>query len=336
MTFKFYEILEIPKNCSQEDIKKSYKKLAIKHHPDKGGDEETFKKINEAYATLSDQQKREKYDMVGDEGWNNGEQVGGGVNVNDIFSHFFGGNPFMKMNTNMKKKMNDVIYEIEISLRECYFGIEKTLKINIENSCKNCVIKCGNCNGTGQVSRIINQGFFQLSTCSPCDQCRGSGFKYDENKKGTGCNCLSGVIHKEEIIHLKIPKGVHSGETYKYPGFGGQSTNPNDIPGDLVILVKVKEEGLFKRMGNNLLYKTSISFEESIVGKTITVEHFDKNLSIDISMFGIIKNNMKYFIKGFGINGADLIVEFEIKYPEGALSPEIREEFRNVFRKMAV
>ena len=326
MGHKFYQILGLDMNASADDIKKAYKKLAIQNHPDKGGNEEEFKKINEAYSILSDPEKKRMYDQFGDSGLENG--FGGmnmnmnGMNMNDLFSNIFG--------KQRPRTMDDIIYDLEISLKDCYFGCEKKLRINIDKKCSKCSGTCPQCGGRGTIPNIINQIFIQIATNSPCPKCEASGYC------STGCSeCSGGTIRKEEILHIPIRKGIKTGETFVFQEMGKQSFNPNIKPGNLVVLIRVNEkDSIFKRNGNNLVYKTSITLEDAIVGKDISIQHFEKPIEINTSLFGIIDPSMKYYMKGLGIDGADLELEFSVTFPKKVLNQETKDLFKLAFNSV--
>lgn len=344
MSFKFYDILGIPKNVSQDDIRKAYKKKAIKTHPDKGGNEEEFKKLTEAYEVLNDEEKRKIYDQVGDDGWSSQGQGGPNINPEEIFKSFFGGmfgqnnpfgfggNPFGPFNNQprqqQKRKMDDVIYNIEISMNDCYFGIRKNIKINIEKPCFKCMKQCDICKGSGVVIQITQRGPMNIRNQRPCDHCRGIGISH--NNECNECN-NQGKKQQEERIEMNIPRGVQSGFIFTFSGFGKQPMKEEDIPGDLIIQIIVNEKNtVFKRRGQDLIYETTISLKDAIVGTKLKIPHFTGDIFKDISEFGIIKEGKEYSIPKLGFDNANLILKFNIETPNKILSIEDKNKLFRV------
>lgn len=348
VSYNLYSILGVSKDCSKDELKKAYKQLAIKHHPDKGGDENKFKEISEAYQVLNDDEKRELYNRVGDEGLQQGLS-NNTVDPHDIFAQFFGnrgnnGFPFgdiFGMNRQQgrgtqRKKCRNLHHVIQITNKEAYFGLEKTIKIKLLKKCMKCISTCNMCQGSGQIHQMQRMGFITQMTTSTCNNCNGSGQAFKNN---TSCNECNGKIDKseEKIIKLEIQPGVETGNKIIIDGCGEQQQTPTDIPGDLIFEILVKLDNIFERKGLDLVYKSSILFKESIIGKKITIPLYDQELTIDISTFGITQPNKEYVIKNRGMktknSNGNLIIIFDIKYPEKTLDEDIKEEFKNILNK---
>jgi molecular chaperone DnaJ len=278
----YYEILQITREASADDLKKAYRKCAIAHHPDKNpGDkkaEERFKEATEAYQVLSDPQKRELYDRFGHEGLAGAGGAGGfssagfGEIFEDIFEDFFGGGGSARSRQRARRG-SDMETGIEITFEEAAFGAEKTLSVRREEACATCKgdgakpgtsrATCSTCRGSGQV--VASSGFFQIArTCPrcggqgstvehPCGDCRGSGRTVVERK-----------------LQVKIPAGVDNGMRMRMPGEGeaGARGGPR---GDLYIDVAVKPHAFFTRDGDNLLCEVPISFTQAALGCEIEV-----------------------------------------------------------------
>lgn len=298
----FYEILEVAKNASAEEIKKAYRKMAIKYHPDKNqGDasaEEKFKEAAEAYEVLSNDQKRAAYDRYGHEGLKGQQSSGGaqGFNMEDIFSQFgdvFGGSGFESFfggssQGRGRKRGENLRIKLKLNLEEIAHGTEKKIKVKRYNTCRDCsgngskngtsVENCGHCNGTGQVRKIANSMFGQVVTSSTCPVCQGEGKKITQ-----ACNTCRGEgrISEEEIINVKIPAGVGEGMQMNMSGKGNVPPR-GGMPGDLLILIEEEEDDVLKRDGNNIVYDLHINFVDACLGTHVEVPTIDGKVKIKI------------------------------------------------------
>lgn len=286
----YYSILGVDSNTSQDELKKAYRRLALKYHPDRNpGDNdcvEKFKKINEAYACLSDPQKRSNYDRFGSaEGFGAGFSGFGtasdfGDIFGDIFGSFFGG----AGRRNQPSKGHDLRYDLDINLNEAVFGVEKDLSIPRWDNCPICngtrckpgknPKECISCNGTGEIR--IQQGFFAMS--KTCGQCKGEGTVITDpchECKGNG------KIKKKSSIKLKIPPGVDTGIRLRVTGEGDPGLNggPN---GDLYVVINVLPHSFFKRKGNDLHCEVPISFVQATLGSEIDVPTIDGKESLKV------------------------------------------------------
>ena len=310
----YYKILELNKSASDSDIKRAYRKMALKCHPDKNdGDDSKFKEISEAYEILSDATKKQRYDL--DEP---------SINHNDIFNQFFGGNPFNP--SPQKTKRNNFTHTISISLKDAHFGLFKTLKIIVKKTCFECKIKCHICQGNGFV--YVQHGPFNMH--QSCNNCITSGFINNINKN---CWYCQGTLQKseEQLCKIEIPKCVMNGQNIIIKGLGEQIQKPSEDPGDLYFKINILSDLHFDRINNDLVYKVYITFKESIIGKMITIPHFDGNINMNTDGFGVINPNKRYSLKNKGLdNVGDLVLNFQINYPLGIYSKEIIEQFKNI------
>jgi len=293
----YYEILEVDKSASAEEIKKAYRKMAIKHHPDKNPDDPTaedkFKEAAEAYEVLSDPQKRQRYDQFGHQGVGNsggGGYSGGGMSMEDIFSQFGdifgggGGSPFdsffgggggrgrgMRKGTNLRIKL-------KLTLKEIAAGVEKKIKVSrliVDPGTK--FKTCQACNGAGQVRRVMNTMLGQMMSTSTCPTCGGAGQTVESRAAGTDS---SGLKKHEEVISIKIPAGVSDGMQLSMSGKGNEVAG--GVPGDLLILVEEVEDETFQRDGNNVLYDLHITFVDAALGASVEVPTLDGKVKIKI------------------------------------------------------
>lgn len=292
----FYEILEVDKSASAEEIKKAYRKMAIKYHPDKNPDdpkaEDKFKEAAEAYEVLSDPQKRQRYDQFGHQGLGNsggGGYSGGGMSMEDIFSQFGdifgggGGSPFdsffggggrgrgMRKGTNLRIKL-------KLTLKEIAAGVEKKIKVSRLVVDPNTKFKtCHACNGAGQVRRVMNTMLGQMMSTSTCPTCGGAGQTVESRAAGTDS---SGLKKQEEVISIKIPAGVSDGMQLSMSGKGNEVAG--GVPGDLLILVEEVEDDTFQRDGNNVLFDLHITFVDAALGASVEVPTLDGKVKIKI------------------------------------------------------
>jgi len=364
MTYKLYDILGVDKNSSQDQIKSAYRKLAIQHHPDKGGNAEKFKEIASAYDVLGDDQKRNDYNQFGDEGLKAGGGGGGGfpggMNPHDLFAQMFGGgggNPFSGFpggfsfdlsgfgnmgggRRNQEVRRADHHHDIHISLNDAYCGVHKSVKVCITKTCLSCISTCTQCQGQGIVNEMTRNGPFTQISHRSCDRCNGSGTMSKKSASCTNCKGV-GVVNEEKKIDLNIPRGVSDKDfTYTAKGLGEQPQAANEKPGDLIIHIIVDKHPDLIREGNNLRNKIfKISFNESMLGKDIDVLHIEGLIKLNTAFhFGIIQPKIDYTLKGKGMpyesnasKFGDMIISFDINYPSKKLLTEDIELLRNTF-----
>lgn len=272
----YYEVLGVTKNASESDLKKAYRKLAIKYHPDKNpGDksaEEKFKEAAEAYEVLSDPQKKARYDQLGHSGMSNqGGFSSSGMNMEDIFSQFgdifgnaFGGG-FSGFNGNRKSQIkgNDLRIRLKLSLEEMMYGVEKIVKVRRLKFAKGATSKfCHTCKGTGNISRITQTFLGQMKTSSRCNTCGGIGKIANYIPEGANAQ---GLIRKEEEVKINIPSGAREGIQFQMRGFGDDAPF-GGRPGDLLVVIEESNNKTLKREGDNLHYDLYISFSDAVLG----------------------------------------------------------------------
>ena len=293
----YYEVLGLKKGASENDIKRAYKRLASKHHPDKNQGskdaEEKFKEINEAYEVLGDDQKRAAYDQYGHAAF---EQGGGGAGggfggfgggfggFEDIFSEMFGGGFGGGGRRQRVVRGDDLRYDIEITLEEAVKGCKKDIRLSTLAECDTChgsgaekdskVETCPHCHGSGRIRR--QQGFFVSE--SICPTCHGSGKKIE--KPCRSCHG-EGRMHKKENLSVKIPAGVDTGNQLRLAGKGAAGENGAPA-GDLYVVIHVREHNIFERDGNNLYCEVPISFATAALGGEIEVPTLDGRVKLKI------------------------------------------------------
>ncbi len=304
----YYEILEIQKNANADEIKKAYRKMAIKFHPDKNlGDkaaEEKFKEAAEAYEILSNADKRQRYDQFGHAGVSGNGGFGGGrggsggfggMNMDDIFSqfgdvfggHFGGGNGGGRGGKRVNRGSN-LRVKVKMTLEEIANGVEKKIRVNKYVACKPCrgsgakdgsaFNTCSSCRGTGQVTRITNTILGAMQTTSTCPTCGGEGQSITD--KCTVCHG-DGVMHDEDVISINIPAGVADGMQLSVSGKGNMGAR-GGVAGDLIIVIEEIEHELLKRDGLNLFYDHFISFVDAAIGTHIEVPTIDGKAKIKV------------------------------------------------------
>lgn len=301
----YYEVLGVSKSAGKDEIKKAYRQMAIKYHPDKNpGDknaEENFKEAAEAYEVLSDDNKRARYDRYGHAGMNGasgGGFSGGGMTIEDIFAQFgdifgghfggFGGFGGGRGSSQRVAKGSDLRVKVKLNLQEIANGVEKKLKVNKYVSCKECAgtgaergssySSCSTCRGSGYVTRVTNTLLGQMQTTSPCPSCHGEG-KIITNK----CSSCSGegVVRDSEVISIKIPAGVAEGMQMSVSG-KGNAARRGGVNGDLLVLIEEEKHEELVRDGNDLIYSLYLSFPDAALGAQVEVPTVDGKVKIKI------------------------------------------------------
>ena len=298
-----YEDLGVAKDAGPDEIKKAYRKLAREHHPDKGGDAEKFKKVQEAYEVLSDPEKRQNFDQFGTA---DGPPQQGfpGPFPPDMFASMFGGFQAPRG----PRRRSDHGHVVTLPFIDAWRGTTRTMRVSLSKPCASCRAPCQPCGGRGQV----HQQMGPFAMARPCGTCGGAG------RTASGCSTCNfkKTIFENLNFELRIPKGVETGTVITARGLGEQPHDSGEEAGDLHFRIVVKDDPVFMRQGADLVFHTKISFEESVLGKIINIPHPDGDLTVDTRKWGVIDPREDYVIpgKGFPPTGR-LRVSFDVKYP---------------------
>ena len=295
---EYYDRLGVSKDASQDEIKRAYRKMSKKYHPDinkEPGAEEKYKEVQEAYETLSDDQKRAAYDQYGPDGANGfGGQGGfggfdGGAGFGgfeDIFSSFFGGGA--TRNPNAPRQGDDLQYRVNLSFEEAIFGAEKEVHYNREATCKTCSgsgakpgtspVTCGRCHGQGVINVDTQTPLGMMRRQVTCDVCRGTGQEIKEP-----CQTCHGTGHEKQShkVSVKIPAGVETGQQIRLAGQGEAGFNGGPY-GDLFVIINVNPSDKFTRDGSTIYYTLNISFVQAALGDTVEVPTVHGNVEMTI------------------------------------------------------
>ena len=345
----YYEVLGVSKSADATEIKKAYRKLALKYHPDKNpGDkeaEEKFKEAAEAYDVLSNEEKRRRYDQFGHAGVGGAGQggFGGGMSMDDIFSQFGdifgsfggfsgfggfgGGRSARRVNrgTNLRVK-------VKMNLQEIATGIEKKIKVKKYVACQHCngtgakdgksYSTCSTCKGSGQVTRVQNTILGAMQTTSTCPTCEGEGKII--NEKCTFCNG-EGVLMSEEVISINIPAGVGEGMQLSLSG-KGNAARRGGVNGDLIVLIEEEEHPELVRDGNDLLYNVFIGYPEAVLGETVEIPTIEGKVKVKIEAGTQLGKILRLRGKGLpDVNGygkGDLLVKVNVWIPKNLSKDE--------------
>lgn len=355
MSKDYYKTLGIEKGASKDEIKKAFHKLAMKHHPDKnGGDDTKFKEINEAYQTLSDDQKRAQYDQFG----SNYQNMGGGFSGNaggfdfsgfqggfqngnfefdmgdlgDIFGGMFGGG-----RRSRERRGSDLATRVVITFAEMVKGVNKDINIERQTTCDYCqgtgaekgtqIDKCDSCKGSGKIREVKRTILGNFQTESICGSCEGLG--KIPKKKCTHCRG-AGLLNKRETINIKIPAGIRTGENLRVAGYGESVKNGQS--GDLYVTVAVQSDKNYVREGDNLIRSINIPLTMSLLGGDVDVETFDGNVKLKIPEG--IKNGEILRMRGKGIHFSqrgdiNIIIKTDIPNKLSREQRKLVEELKN-------
>jgi molecular chaperone DnaJ len=348
----YYDVLGVEKSASVDDIKKSYRKLAMKYHPDvnkEAGSEDKFKEISEAYAILSDEQKRSKYDQFGHAGMNGytDADIFNNANFNDIFRDmgfgnydnlfdvFFGG----RGGGRSSGRGSDLRYDLEVDFKEAAFGVDKEIVFPRMDACETCngsgakpgtkVTTCPACGGTGQVRQITQSLFGQMVRVGACNKCKGRGKTFD-----TPCPTCHGTGKSRHVrkINVKIPAGVEEGMQLRVGGEG--EAGMNGQTGDLYVVVHVKSHPYFQRYGDDILCVMPITVAQAALGDEVEVDTLNGRAKLKIPAG--TQTDTTFRLRGEGIQSlrnrgrGDMHVKVIVKVPQ-----KLSEKQRKLYLELA-
>ncbi|KZT58967.1 hypothetical protein CALCODRAFT_481899 [Calocera cornea HHB12733] len=333
---KLYELLGVAPEASEPELKKAYRQKALRAHPDKGGDPETFKELTHAYEVLSDSQKRSIYDRYGEAGLSEAGGAGG-VDPQDLFSQLFGGGggPFGGGffggggRPSGPRKGKDLIHRIHVSLEELYKGKTSKLSLNKHVICSKCngkggkegaVKTCPTCRGQGVKIVIRQLGPMMQQIQQQCTDCDGTGEIINPKDRCKQCNGKK-TISEKKVLEVHIDKGMKGGETITFAGESDQA--PDMIPGDVVIVIEEKKHDRFTRKGNDLIAEVEIDLLTALGGGQFAIQHLDERaLLVTIVPGEVIKDGAVKVIHGQGMPSrrhhdfGDLYVRLKVNFPE--------------------
>ena len=299
----FYNTIGVNETATQDEIKKAYRKLAIEHHPDKGGDENKFKKISEAYDTLGDEIKRSQYDNQRQNPFNN--MGGGGFNpFEDLFKGAF--------HTQRRRTVPDKVIEVQISALESFIAGDKVISYSRQHMCNDCVGQggdrdtCNVCNGDGFIVQKIGGSMFSQVVRQTCNKCKGNGFAY---KKTCG-TCHGQTTRSEtESIKIKLPHGIDDGQFLRLQGKGDYK---DGMYGNLVIRVKVMSENNFEKLGDDLIYNAYFDLD-GLRTENLEIPHPQGNILIKLPTQFDTSKPLRVKSKGYN-NVGDMFVKLFVRF----------------------
>jgi len=346
---KFYDLLGVAPTADDNALKKAYRKLAMKYHPDKNPEAgEKFKEISMAYEILSNPEKRRLYDQAGEQGIKEGGSGGGGFSSNpmDIFDMFFGGgDPFGRGGGRRgPRRTKNLVHQLSVSLEDMYNGTVRKLALQKNVICDSCdgiggkagaVQKCPNCRGTGMQVRIqqLGPGMMQQIQ-SMCQECHGEGERVDPKLRCKKCNGRK-VNRERKILEVSVDKGMEDGQKVTFSGEGDQE--PGLEPGDIIIVLDEKAHSLYKRNGSDLVMKMDISLTEALTGLRKVIKTLDdRSLVIQTVRGEVIKPGDLKQVPGEGMpqyrnpfEKGRLIIQFNVVFPNN-LEPSVAESLAGI------
>jgi len=342
MAKNYYEVLGVDRKATKDDIKKAFRKLAQKHHPDKGGDESTFKEITEAYSILGDDKRRREYDAYGESfaggagpsaagGFDFSNFAGfqggaGGVefDLGDLFGEFgdiFGG---ARGNSRRQRRGRDISIDVEITFKESVMGSKRSVLITKIGTCEVCsgtgakpgtaMEVCATCAGAGQIRETRSSPFGSFTSVRACPTCDGVGKVPKEKCANCGGH---GILRKEEEVKLDIPKGMDDGEMIRMPGRG--EAVKGGVPGDLYVKVHVKAHPVFRKEGANIVMDLPVKLTDALLGTTVSVTTIDdKVLEVKVPAMAKPEETLRLRGKGIAYEGGagDLLIHAKASLPK--------------------
>lgn len=331
MSKDYYKILGVEKNASPEEIKKAFRKLAHKHHPDKqGGDEAKFKEVNEAFQVLGDENKRKQYDQFGADfaqqggfgggvSWDdfmraargggfNGFQGNadfGGIDLGDLFGDIFGFGGGRRSQAGRQRRGNDIQVDVQLEFREAVFGIEKDIELTKNNACDVCsgsgtepgsnLKTCPDCRGQGQISHVRQTILGAMQQVVTCSTCQGVGKVAEKVCRHCGGD---GMVRSQSRYKVKIPAGISDGEALRLTG-KGESAGVGSVAGDLYVKVHVRTQKGFERQGDDIHTEVTISYTQAVLGDKVVIETLEGNKKLVIPAG--TQSHQKFKLKGLGV-----------------------------------
>tara|TARA_R110000824_G_scaffold12540_4_gene55129 strand:+ start:2249 stop:3256 length:1008 start_codon:yes stop_codon:yes gene_type:complete len=320
MTKDYYKTLNIKSNSSPDEIKKAFRNLSKTHHPDKGGDENTFKEISEAYDTLGSQDKRRDYDHQRTNPFHGRNHHGASPNMDDLFGQFFNRGQRQQM-----RKGRSLNISLTISLEDVFFGHTKKLKYNREMKCGTCkgsggrAHTCHICNGEGHVDNVVGNAFFRQIRREPCTQCNGQGKIIVQ-----ACNNCGGkgTQTTPNTVDFKIPANLQTGQIYTFRSFGDDIEN--GVAGDLSVQIVVTRHEHFKVVHKDLIYEVKIPIVKMLIGTQITVPFFTGPLTVTIPPLSDLTTSFNMRGKGMATpeGTGDLLIKPNVVIPKSLTKDE--------------
>jgi DnaJ family protein A protein 2 len=338
---RLYDVLEIQPGASEQEIKKAYRKLAMRYHPDKNAHSpeaaDKFKEVGHAYEILSDPQKRQIYDQYGEEGLNGDGGMGGGMSAEDLFSQFFGGmgggmgGMFSGGGSQSQgpKRSRDIVHVHKVALEDLYKGKISKLALQKSVLCDKCegrggkegaVKKCSGCNGVGMKTMMRQMGPMIQRFQTVCSDCNGDGETIREKDRCKKCHGKKTVTERK-VLHVPVDKGMQDGHKVTFNGEGDQG--PDIIPGDVVFVIEQKPHARFERKGDDLYYSAQIDLLTALAGGSIAIEHLDERwLTVTIAPGEVISPGALKMVRGQGMPSyrhhdfGNLFIKFDVKFPD--------------------
>ncbi|THH20930.1 hypothetical protein EW146_g499 [Bondarzewia mesenterica] len=330
---KFYDLLDVPPDASEADLKKAYRKKALRLHPDKGGDPDMFKEVTHAYEILSDSQKRSIYDTRGEAGLSESGGMGG-MDPQDLFSQLFGGGGFFgggpgSSRREGPRRSKDLVHRVHVSLEDLYKGKTTKLALTRNVICTKCngkggkegaVRTCTTCQGRGVKVTLRQMGPMIQQLQQPCDDCSGTGEIINHKDKCKTCNARK-VVAEKKMLEVHIDKGMKGGQTIEFHGESDQA--PGVEPGDVIIVIEEKPHDRFKRQETNLITEVEIDLLTALGGGKFAIKHLDERaLIVNLVPGEVLKHDDVKVIHGQGMPSqrhhepGDMYVKINVVWPD--------------------